>query len=216
MRRTSILLADDHPMICAGLQKMLEPEFEVVACVGDGRALVKEVTDLKPDLVLLDVGMPLLNGLDAARELKKMMPRVKLVFLTVNADPNVAFEALKAGASGYLLKESEGEEILQGIRNVLRGLSYVSPQIKAAIDENFTRDPKAMGRPRHLSDRQREVLQLLAEGGPMRDVADALHISYNTVRFHKRRIMDELGIKNNSELVQYAIRHALILPHQGD
>jgi DNA-binding NarL/FixJ family response regulator len=212
MKRTTILLADDHPMICVGLRKMLEPEYEVAACVGDGRALVKSVAELAPDLVLLDVGMPLLSGLDAARELKKLAPRVKLIFLTVNADPNIAVEALRLGASGYLLKESEGEEILQGIRNVLRGISYVSPQIKAAMEESFIRDPRSLGRPKHLSDRQREVLKLLAQGRLMKEVADDLHISRNTVRFHKRRIMDELGIKNNSELVQYAIKHAIILP----
>jgi DNA-binding NarL/FixJ family response regulator len=211
MRHTTILLADDHPMIRDGLRKMLEPEFEVVGSVGDGRALVRAVIDLTPDLVLLDVGMPLLSGLDAAREIKKLAPRVKLIFLTVNCEPNIAAEALRLGA-GYILKESEGDEILRGIRLVLRGISYVSPQVKAAMEEIFIRDPRSLDRPRRLSDRQREVLQLLAQGRLMKEVADTLHISHNTVRFHKRRIMDELGIKNNSELVQYAIKHSIILP----
>jgi DNA-binding NarL/FixJ family response regulator len=212
MKRTSILLADDHTLICEGLRKMLEPEFEVIACVRDGRALVKTTNDLKPDLVLVDVGMPMLNGLDAARELKKLMPRVKIVFLTMNSDPDVASEALAIGASAYLLKDSDREELLKAVRDSVRGVPYVTPQIKEAMEERFIRDPKSLGRPKQLSIRQREVLQMLAEGRPMKDVADVLHISRRTVRFHKQQIMEELGIKSNAELVQYAIKHAIISP----
>jgi DNA-binding NarL/FixJ family response regulator len=210
MKRTSILLADDHTMICAALQKLLEPEYEVIGCVGDGRALVKTAVDLKPDLVLVDVGMPLLNGLDAGRELKKQTPKVKIIFLTMNPDPEVASEALRMGASGYLLKNSQGDELLQAIRNAVSGISYVTPQIRHAMEESFIRDPQSLNRPKHLSDRQREVLQMLAEGRSMKEVAYILHISERTVRFHKYRIMDELGITTNSGLVQYAIKHSII------
>ncbi len=212
MRRTSILLADDHTMICEGLRKMLEPEFEVIGCVKDGHALLKTAADLKPDVVLVDVGMPLLNGLDAARELKKQLPRVKLIFVTMNHDPDIASEALKLGASGYLLKDSEGEELLKAVRIAVRGNSYVTQQIRDAMEESFVRDPRALGRPKELSDRQREVLQMLAEGRPMQEVADVLHISRRTVRFHKHQIMEELNFKNNAELVQYAVKHSIVSP----
>jgi DNA-binding NarL/FixJ family response regulator len=212
MKRASILVADDHSMMCAGLQKILEPEFEVIASVSDGRSLVKTAIELKPDIVVVDVGMPMLNGLDAGRELKKLNPRVKIVFLTMNTDPEIASEALRMGASGYLLKNSKGEELLHAIRGALRGMSYVTPQIKDAMEEMFIRDPKSLERPRHLSDRQREVLQMLAEGRSMQEVALVLHISRRTVRFHKKRIMEELGIKTNSELVQHAIKRAMIVP----
>jgi DNA-binding NarL/FixJ family response regulator len=212
MRRTSILLADDHTMFCAGLQKLLEPEFEVIGCVQDGRALIKTAVEMKPDLALVDVGMPLLNGLDAGRELKKLMPRVKLIFLTMNPDAEIASEAFRIGASGYLLKNSPGEELLQAVHNVMRGTSYVTPQISHAMEEMFIRDPRSLNRPKVLTDRQREVLQMLAEGQSMKEIAYTLQISRRTVRFHKYKIMEELGIKTNSELVHYAIKHSVISP----
>jgi DNA-binding NarL/FixJ family response regulator len=212
MKRTRILLADDHSLICAGFKKLLEPEYEVVGSVGDGHALLKAAPELRPDVVLIDVGMPLLNGLDAGRQLKKLMPSIKLIFLTMNADPDIASEALRMGASGYLLKNSHGDELLRAVRDVIRGISYVTPQIRHAMDEAFIRDPKALGRPKQLTDRQREVLQMLAEGRSVKEVASVLEISIRTVRFHKYQIMDELGIKTNSELVHYAIKHAIIAP----
>jgi DNA-binding NarL/FixJ family response regulator len=212
MKRTTILLADDHTMICAGLKRLLEPEHEVIGCVGDGRNLLTTAPVLKPDLVLIDVNMPILNGLDAGRELKKLMPRIKLIFLTMNPDPELASEALQIGALGYLLKDSEEEELLLAIHNAVRGLSYVTPQISQAMEQAFIRDPKSLNRPKHLSDRQREVLQLLAEGRLMKEIAQILSISHRTVRFHKYRIMEELGIANDSELVRYAIKHSIISP----
>jgi DNA-binding NarL/FixJ family response regulator len=210
MKLTSILLADDHTMFCAALQKLLEPEYEVIGCVGDGLKLVKTAVALKPDVVLVDVGMPLLNGLDAGRELKKQMPKIKIIFLTMNPDPKIASEALRIGASGYLLKNSQGAELLQAVRNAVSGISYVTPQISRAMEESFIRDPRSLNRPKHLSDRQREVLQMLAEGRSMKEIAYILQISHRTVRFHKYRIMEELGITNDSEIVQYAIQHAII------
>jgi DNA-binding NarL/FixJ family response regulator len=212
MRRTRVLLADDHTMVCAGFKKLLEPEFEVVGAVGDGRALLKAVPELKPDLVLVDVGMPLLNGLDACRELKRSYPALKLIFLTMNPDPDVASEAFRIGASGYLLKNSQGTELLQAVHNAVRGLSYTTPQVARALEESYIRDPKSLDRHRHLSDRQREVLQMLAEGRSMKEIASILDISLRTVRFHKYRIMDELGARTTAELVQYALKHSMISP----
>jgi DNA-binding NarL/FixJ family response regulator len=212
MRRTRILLADDHTMICAGFQKLLEPEYEVVGCVGDGHALLKAAAKLKPDVVLVDVGMPLLNGLDAGRKLKQLMPGVKLIFLTMNPDPDIASEALRIGASGYLLKNSREDELLKAVRIAVRGMSYVTPQIGRVMEQLFIRDPKALHRPKQLTDRQREVLQMLAEGRSMKEIAYVLQISLRTVRFHKYQIMEDLGITTNSELVQYAIKHSIISP----
>ena len=212
MKRTRILLADDHAMVCAGFRKLLEPEYDVVGTVGDGRALLKAVAQLKPDLVLVDVGMPLLNGLDAGRELRKHVPHTKLIFLTMNPDPDIAAEALRIGASGYLLKNSGGDELLQAVRDALKGISYVTPQIAKAMKENYIRDPKSLDRPRHLTGRQREVLQMLAEGRSAKEIAYTLQLSVRTVHFHKYSIMEQLGIKTNSELVQYAIKHAIISP----
>lgn len=211
MKRTRILLADDHAMICAGFQKLLEPQYEVVGSVGDGLALLKSAPELKPDLILLDVGMPLLNGLNAGRELRKLMPNVKLVFLTMNPDPDIAAEAFRIGASGYVLKSSEGVELLRAVHDALRGLTYITPQIAHIMEQNYIRDPRSLGR-RDLSGRQREVLQMLAEGRTAKEIAYTLQISLRTVRFHKYRIMEELGISTNSELVQYAIKHSIIPP----
>lgn len=212
MRRIRILLADDHTMICAAFRKMMEPEYEVVGTVGDGRSLLKAAQELKPDLVLVDVGMPLLNGLDAARQLKKLMPKVKLIFLTMNPDSDVAAEAFRIGAYGYLLKNSHGDELLNAVRDVVRGMTYVTPQIRQAMEERFIHDPKAASRPTHLTPRHREVVQMLAEGRSPKEIASILEISVRTVRFHKYEIMKELGLRSNAELVQYAIRHSLISP----
>jgi DNA-binding NarL/FixJ family response regulator len=210
MKRVRILLADDHTLICSALEKLLEPHYEVAGSVGDGRALLKAAAELRPDVVLLDITMPLLNGLDAGRELKKMMPAVKLIYLTMNANSEFAGEALRAGASAYVLKNSKSSELLQAINDALKGISFVSPQIRKAMEETFIRDPRAMARPKHLTDRQVEVLQMLAEGRTMQQVADILQITHRTVRFHKSRIMEELEIATNSQLVQYAMMHGMI------
>jgi DNA-binding NarL/FixJ family response regulator len=210
MRRTRILLADDHTMIAAGLQKLLESHYEVVGNVADGRALLKAAPELKPDVVLLDVGMPLLNGLDAARELRKKMPHVKLIFLTMNPDSDIASEAFRVGASAYLLKTSKPSELLQAVHDVVRGISYVTPQISRAMEERFIRDPKALHRQKQLTARQHEVLQMIAEGRSMKEIACVLQITHRTVRFHKARIMEELEITTNAELVKYAINHGVI------
>jgi RNA polymerase sigma factor (sigma-70 family) len=209
MKRIRILLADDHTMICAGFQKLLEPEYEVVGTVGDGRALIRAAEELEPDLVLVDVGMPLLNGLDAARTLKKLMPRVRLIFLTINPDPALALEAFRIGASGYLLKDSSADELLKTVRDVVRGVSYVPPQTRQEMKERLQDQNPAIG-PKQLTPRNREILQMLAEGRSIKEIASILEVSIYTVRFHKHRIMKKLEIASDAELVQYAIKHALV------
>jgi DNA-binding NarL/FixJ family response regulator len=210
MERIRILLADDHTMVCAGLAKLLEPHYNVVGSVEDGLALLQAANELKPDVVVLDIGMPLLNGLDAARELRKKMPCVKLIFLTMESDSYIVAEAFRAGAVAYLLKTSRAAELLQAVHDAVRGISYVTPQIGRAMEERFIRDPGGMHRPTQLTCRQREVLQMLAEGRSMKEIAYVLEIAHRTVRFHKYRIMEELGITTNSDLVKYAMRHGMI------
>lgn len=212
MARVRILLADDHTLFCNLLRDLLEPEYEVVGSVGDGRELLKAADRLRPDVVLVDIGMPLLNGLDAGKRLKQAHPKTKLIYLTMNNDVEYAREALQAGASAFILKNSKSAELLHAIRDSLKGVSYMAPEIRRAMNEIFARDPKAVDRPQHLTDRQREVLQLLAEGRSLQEIASLLQISYRTVRFHKVRIMEELGISKNAELVRYAIKHGMISP----
>ena len=211
MRLPRIILADDHALFVEALCKMAAPQFEVVATVGDGRALLEIAPRLKPDVVVIDIGMPILNGLDAGRELKKRLPSVKLIFLTMNEDPDVAVEAMKSGASGYLLKTSAGSELFSAIREALKGKSYITPQIARGMQESFIRDPWGPKRDKSFTPRQREVVQLLAEGKPMKIVADILGITPRTVAFHKYRAMQDLGLKTNAELVQFAIRNRIII-----
>jgi DNA-binding NarL/FixJ family response regulator len=211
MRLPRIILADDHTLFVEALRKLAAPHVEVVATVGDGRALLETAQALKPDIVVIDVGMPLLNGLDAGRELKKRLPNVKLIFLTMNEDPDLAVEAMKSGASGYLLKTSAGSELFSAIREVLKGKSYLTPQIARGMQESFIRDPQGAKCQKLLTPRQREVLQLLAEGKPMKIVADILRIAPRTVAFHKYRVMQDLGLKSNAELIQFAIKNRIII-----
>lgn len=210
MPRIKILLADDHTLVCSLLKDLLEPEYEVVGTVTDGRELLKAAVSLRPDVVLVDISMPSLNGLDAGRRLKKEYPHIKLIYLTMNNNVEYAREALEAGASAFVLKNSPSALLLHAIGGALRGVTYVAPEIKRAMNEIFMRDPKAVQRPQHLTDRQREVLQMLAEGRSLREIAGILRISYRTVRFHKVRVMEELGVSKNAELVKYAMKHGMI------
>jgi DNA-binding NarL/FixJ family response regulator len=209
MSRVRVLLADDHTLFCNLLRELLQPEYEVVGSVSDGQELLKAAETLRPDVVLVDISMPSLNGLDAGRRLKEANPKVKLIYLTMNNNVEYARAALQAGASAFVLKNSQSSRLLQVIRGALRGVSFVAPEIRDAMNEIFIRDPKALDRPQHLTDRQREVLQLLAEGRSLREIATSLQISYRTVRFHKVRIMEELGMSKNAELVKYAMKHGL-------
>jgi DNA-binding NarL/FixJ family response regulator len=211
MKRPRILLADDHVLIAQALEHLLHTEFDVVATVADGRALLKAAVDLQPEVVVVDIGMPLLNGLDAGEQLKELRPEIKVIYLTQNRDPRLAVEAFRRKASGYLLKDSAASELTTAIRQALQGRSYVSPVIAAGMLDEVSGEGRDAGA-RELSTREREVLQLLAEGKSMKEVAALLAISPRTVEFHKYRIMHELGVKTNAELVQYAIKRGLIVP----
>jgi DNA-binding NarL/FixJ family response regulator len=212
MKRPKILLADDHVLIAQALEHLLQAEFDVVGTVADGRALVKAAGELSPDVAVVDIGMPLLNGLDAGEQLKALHPTIKVIFLTQNREPRFAVEAFRRHASGYLLKDSAASELTTAIREALRGNTYVSPSIaKGMVDETSSTDVSQMTL-RELSGREREVLQLLAEGKSMKEVAALLDISPRTVEFHKYRIMELLRVKTNAELVQQAIKLGLIAP----
>jgi DNA-binding NarL/FixJ family response regulator len=209
MTRARVLLADDHLLIAQALEHLLQSHFEVVGTVSDGRALLKAASELKPDVAVVDIGMPLLNGLDAGEQLKSVQPDIKVIILTQNREPRFAVEAFRRHASGYLLKDSAASELTTAICEALGGRSYVSPAIaKAMVDETLVAGGSVVSR--ELSGREREVLQLLAEGKSMKEVAAILDISPRTVEFHKYRIMDLLGVKTNAELVQQAIRLGLI------
>jgi DNA-binding NarL/FixJ family response regulator len=210
MARVKVLLADDHTLFCNLLNDLLQPEFEVVGIVGDGRELLTATASLKPDVVLADISMPCLNGLDAGRRLKQANPKVKLIYLTMNNDVELAREALACGASAFVLKNAPSSELLKAIRGALKGISFMAPEIRHAMDGAFIRDPKAVNRPQHLTDRQREVLQMLAEGHTLLEIARQLNISYRTARFHKSRIREELGILKDSELIKYAVKHRIV------
>ena len=209
MGRPGILLADDHTLVVEAFKRLLEPEFEIVGTVADGRALLATAPECKPDVIVLDIGMPELSGIEAGGELKKLLPRTKLIVLTVNEDPEIAREALRHWASGYLLKKSAGSELVTAIREALRGRSYVTPSVARRLEDAFVRDPRA-DRKRELTVRQREVLKLLAEGRNMKQVAEVLHVTPRTVAFHKYRIMEDFGLKTNSDVVKFAIREKVI------
>jgi DNA-binding NarL/FixJ family response regulator len=207
--KARILLADDHTLVVEAFKKLLEPEFEVVGTVGDGRALLRLAPELQPDVVLVDLNMPLLNGLDASEQLKQLMPKVKIIVLTMNEDAEIAAETLQKWASGYLLKKSAGSELLKAVRDVLVGLRYVTPAMKTELAEIAAREPRSESS-RALTARQREVLQLLAEGHTMKEAAAILHVTARTVAFHKYRIMRDFGLENNSELLRFAIKQNVV------
>ena len=213
MRRNlpRIVIADDHTLVAEACKKLLESEYEVVATVSDGRALVRAAAELKPHLIIVDVAMPLLNGLDAGQQVKEILPAVKLVYLTMNHDIDLAVEAFRRGASGYLLKTCAASELVIAVREVLRNKSYLSPMIaKDTVNFLLRQDKKLIDEEDRLTERQREVLQLLAEGKCMKEVAGVLNITTRTVAFHKYRIMEVLNAKSSAELVQYAMRNHLI------
>jgi DNA-binding NarL/FixJ family response regulator len=210
MTRPRVLLADDHRLLREAFAALLQAECDVVGAVADGRALLELARELRPDVVVLDVAMPLLNGLDAARQLKQTMPDVKLIFLTVSEDRDVAAEAFRVGASGFLLKNSAASELLQAIREVHEGRSYVTPLATQGLVDSFLHKSEAPKGTAELSPRQREVLQLLAEGHTMKEIARLLHITPRTVAFHKYTMMETLGIKSSALLVQFALKQGLV------
>ncbi len=209
--RSRILIADDHTLVAELCKKLLETEFDVVGTVSDGHALVRVAGELKPDVVVVDVAMPNLNGLDAGQQVKQMLPAVKLVFLTMNPDIEIAAEAFRRGANGYLLKTCAAAELVLGVRDVLRGKSYLSPALsKDTVNFLRKQDKQMVAEDERLTERQREVLQLLAEGKVMKEVSTILHMSTRTVAYHKYRMMEVLGAKSTAELVKYAIKHHIV------
>jgi DNA-binding NarL/FixJ family response regulator len=209
MSKPRVIIADDHTMLVEAFEKLLSPECDVVAKVADGRALLTAVDELRPDVVVLDLSMPLLNGLDAARQIKQTHPAVRIVFVTMNEDPDLAAQAFRMGGAAYLLKRSAGSELLTAIREAMRHRSYVTPLVTEGMLGALMHSHQETSAPQ-LTARQREVLQLLAEGKSMKEVASILNVAPRTVAFHKYRMMEQLKIKTNAELIQYAIRHHVI------
>jgi DNA-binding NarL/FixJ family response regulator len=204
-----VLLADDHALVLGAFEKLLADECEVVGQVSDGRALVAAAEQLKPDVVILDISMPLLNGLDAGRQIKQKLRNTKLIFLTMNEDADLAAEAFRAGASGYLLKRSAASELMTAVREVMQGRSYVTPLVtEGLVGSLINADDRKSGG--ELTMRQREVLQLLAEGRSMKEIAAVLNLTPRTVAFHKYRMMEQLKIKSTAELIQYAVKHNIV------
>ncbi len=209
--RSRILIADDHTLIAELCKKLLETDFDVIGIVSDGRALLRAARELKPDVIVVDVAMPILNGLDAGQQVKEMLPAVRLVYLTMNPDADVAAEAFARGASGYLLKTCAAAEMVLAVREVLRGKSYVSRGLsRDTIDVVRWSHKKLINADERLTPRQREVLQLLAEGKVMKEVGGILNMSTRTVAYHKYRMMEVLGAKSSAELVKYAVRNHMV------
>jgi DNA-binding NarL/FixJ family response regulator len=208
--RTRVLLADDHLMLVEALKKVLETDYDVVGSVGDGLALLNAAENLRPDVIVLDIAMPLLNGLDAARQLRNNLPAVKLVFLTMNEDPYLVGEAFRSGASAYLLKQGAALELTVAISDVLKGKTYVTPCIAGGLANISLLDPETREHAPQPTARQRQVIQLLAEGRSMKEIADLLHITMRTVASHKYRVMEILQIKTSAELVRYAVKHRIV------
>ena len=212
MKKRRLLLADDHAIVVEGLRRVLDqPDLEIAAVVADGRALVRAAEEIQPDIIIADITMPLLNGIDAVRQIRETNAGVKIIFLTMHPDVAFATEALAAGGSGYVLKSSAGDELLTAIQEVEKGRRYVTKSIAEAVELGLSARSNTWRSPLDkLTSRQREVLQLLAEGFPTKEIAAKLHVSPRTVEFHKYRIMDELGLRTTAELSRYAARHGIV------
>ncbi len=211
MVRSRILLADDHLLVMEGLRKLLEDEHDLVGTVEDGVALVDMAKELDPDIILLDISMPMLNGIEAARKIKKLLPECKLIFVTMHGDSTYVIEAFRAGASGYLLKRSAASELSQAIRAVLNGQQYLSPLVtKDVLNPLLEPSQGIPARLGTLTARQREVLQLVAEGRSAKEIASILKISVKTVEFHKSQIMEHIGLRTTAELTKYAIDQGIV------
>lgn len=210
MKKARIILADDHTILLDALKNLVEPEFEVVALCSDGRDLIKAAAELNPNVVVLDIGMPTMNGLNAGQRLKQILPTVKLVYLTMNQDPDMASEAFRLGASAYLLKTSAASELIRALREVVRGGTYVTPAMTDGMVGSFIQNFKRRKSSNHLTLRQKEVLQLLAEGRSMKEAAFILNVSPRTVAFHKYTMMDHLNIRSSAELIEYAMRSSVL------
>jgi DNA-binding NarL/FixJ family response regulator len=208
--RPTVIIADDHTLVAQACKKLLDREFDVVALVGDGRTLVRKATELRPNAIVIDIHMPLLNGLDAGQQICKILPGVKLLYVTMNPDPELAAEAFKRGASGYLLKSCAALEVLAALRSVLQGACFISPIIMKEAIAAISTESEATPGTELLTERQREVLQLLAEGRPMKQVADILNLTTRTVAFHKYRIMEALNLGRDAGIVRYALKNHIL------
>jgi DNA-binding NarL/FixJ family response regulator len=209
MAAPRVLLADDHQLLLGAFEKLLAGECDIVGQVSDGRALVAAAEKLKPDLIVLDITMPLLNGLDAGRQIKQRLRDVKLVFVTMNEDVDLAAEAFRSGASAYLLKRSAASELTTAIREVMQGRSYITPLIAGDLLGSLMHSDASKAA-HELTPRQREILQMLAEGKSMKDVANTLNLAPRTVAFHKYRMMEQLRVGSTAELIQYAVKHHIV------
>ena len=210
MSQARILLADDHIILLEAFKKLLEPVYQVVGAVTDGRALIEQAVKLRPDILLIDVAMPRLNGLDACERIKAVLPSAKIIFLTMLEDAETAAEAIRRGASGYLLKKSASTELFTAIQKVLQGRTYITDILSHGLNSLFVSQAKSGDGRRTLSLRQREVLQLIAEGRSMKEAADLLKLTPRTIAFHKYSMMEHLRIKTTAELVQYAVQLGLV------
>ena len=210
MLKPTVFLADDHTMFVDALRTMLVETCEVVGVASDGRGVLSSVPAVNPDVVILDMRMPLLNGLDTARQMRRLHPNAKLIMLTIDDDPDLAAEALDAGISGYLLKTSAGTELAKAITVVLKGGRYVTSRMRGRLEDAFVRWGKASKQKRPLTLRQREVLQLLAEGRTMKETAEILKVTLRTIAFHKYRIMDLQALKTTADLLQFARNQRMI------
>ena len=209
MSRPRVVVADDHRIVAEGLRGLLEPEYELAEIVEDGRALLEAHDRLRPDVVVCDVSMPLLNGIEAVRQLRQAGSRAKFIVLTMHPEVNYATEALEAGASGYVLKHSAPDELVTAVREALAGRTYITPRVAGEVMEALR---SGGGRKARLTSRQREVLQLVAEGKSAKEVAALLDLSPRTVESHKYAIMEQIGVKTSAELIQYAIKQGLVQP----
>ena len=207
--RPRVLLADDHAMLLGAFEKLLSPECDIVGRVADGRALLAAAEALKPDVVVLDISMPILNGLEAGRQIKQMLTNVRLVFVTMNEDPDLSAEAFRAGASAYLLKGSDPSELITALREVMQGRSYVTPLVAGGLMGSLMNAGRKTPS-EELTSRQREILQLLAEGQSMKEIAGVLDLTPRTVAFHKYRMMKQLNVKSTAELIQFAVRQHIV------
>ncbi|HLK65135.1 MAG TPA: response regulator transcription factor [Bryobacteraceae bacterium] len=211
MPRTRVLLADDHAVVAQGLEALLKDDFDLVGIVHDGRALIEAADTLRPDVIVTDISMPLLNGLDAIRQIRSRWPGVKIVVLTMHRETQLAVDAFRAGASGYMLKVSPGEELITAISQVALGRAYITSLLtKDLITVLMEASQESSGAENPLTPRQREVLQLIAEGRTMKEVATILHISPRTAESHKYEIMQTLGVETTAALIQYAMRLKLV------
>jgi DNA-binding NarL/FixJ family response regulator len=209
MIRPRVLLADDHTLLLEAFSKLLDEECDIVGTVSNGRALLEAAERLRPDVAVVDISMPLLNGIDAARQLKRLLPEIRIVFLTMNEDPDLAAEAFRAGASGYLLKRSAASELLTAIREMMKRRSYVTPLVTEGLMGSMMQEREEK-KTDELTPRQCEVIQLVAEGRSMKEIGAILNITPRTVAFHKYQIMEQLRIKTTAELIRYAIKHRIV------